>query len=268
MAARSWIIGAALSVIDLPKFRPWLLEKPRDLELQDFCFSSVLNGDWSPIVDAAKVALDGFEGRVGIHGPFSGFDIDTRDEDVRAIVRKRMDQALDVCAALGAAQMVVHSPYRSWDFRNLDLRPRGRAQKIDAVHACLSGAVGRAEAQGVTLVIENIQDIDPMDRLHLARSFDSDAVRVSIDTGHAHCVHVTDGAPAVDRFIRLAGDWLGHVHLQDADGFADRHWAVGEGTICWPEVMRAIGDCGAEPHLVLELNDNAGVRASADHLEG
>ncbi len=262
------VVGAALSILDLARQRDWLISEQRDLELQDFCFASVLNGDWAPFVKTAKELLDGWQGRLGIHGPFSGFAIDTRDPDVRDVVIRRMDQTLDVCAALGATQIVIHSPYKSWDHNNLDLKPHARAQKIEAVHQCLNAAAKRAGDQGVTLVIENIEDIDPMDRLRLAESFDSNAVRLSVDTGHAQYVHVTCGAPAVDRFIRMAGDRLGHVHLQDADGYADRHWALGEGTICWPEVFRALGDIRADPHLVLELNDSDGIAASMKTLEG
>jgi sugar phosphate isomerase/epimerase len=259
-------IGAALSILDLAKFMPWLLEEQRDLELQDFCFGSVLNGDWKVFSDLAKGLLDGYCGRLGIHGPFSGFEIDSRDPDVREIVLKRMDQGLDVCAELGAVQMVIHSPYKTWDHNNLDLKPHARAAKIEAVHRCLSPAVKRAENQGVTLVIENIQDIDPLDRLRLAQSFDSPAIKLSVDTGHAHYAHGVTGAVPVDQFIRMAGDMLAHVHLQDADGFADRHWAIGDGTIRWKSVFDAIVALPIQPHLVLELNDSSGIPASAEHL--
>ncbi len=44
-------IGAALSILDLGRFGDWLREGPRDLELQDFCFASILNGDWQVFVD-------------------------------------------------------------------------------------------------------------------------------------------------------------------------------------------------------------------------
>jgi hypothetical protein len=66
-----------------------------------------------------------------------------------------------------------------------------------------------------------------LDRLDLARSFDSAAVKLSIDTGHAHNAHCDQGAVPVDYFVVAAGEWLAHVHLQDTDGFADRHWAPG-----------------------------------------
>ncbi len=262
------LVGAALSILDLKSHLPWLREMNRDLELQDFCFASVLSGDWRPFADAANRLLDGYQGRIGIHGPFSGFAIDTADPDMRDIVIRRIDQALDVCAALGAVQIVLHSPYTSWDNNNIDLKPNGRARKISAVHDCLASAVNRAENQGVVIVIENIQDINPLDRLTLAESFQSAAVKVSVDTGHAQFTHAQYGAPSVGRFITVAGSMLGHVHLQDADGFADRHWAIGEGTIEWHGVFQALSGIPAKPHLVLELNDSAKIPASMAHLAG
>lgn len=261
-------IGAAISILDLARLRPWFLERPRDLELQDFCFASVLDGDWQHFVDAAKPLLDGFGGRLGIHGPFSGFEIDSRDPGVRDVIIKRMDQTLDVADALGATQIVIHSPYTFWDYHNIDLKPRGRAKKAEAVHACLHAAVKRAEDQGVTFVIENIQDIDPDDRLDLARGLGSPAVKLSVDTGHAHFCHVTMGAPDVAQFIRQAGAHLSHVHLQDVDGRADQHWAIGEGTINWPDVFAALADIQVNPHLVLELNDTSGILPSMRALDG
>ncbi len=260
-------IGAALDVADLETWRDWILERDRDVEVQDFHDPAVITGDWHPLVAEAKRLLDGHNGRLGIHGPFYGFTIDANDPDVRAIVRKRMDAGLDVCAELGATQMVVHSPFTTWDGHNLDLLAGARDQMLDRVHDCLSAAVRRAGDQGVTLVIENIEDTDPLDRLGLVESFGSDAIQVSVDTGHAHYAHVSTGAPPVDRFIDAAGPRLAHVHLQDADGHADRHWALGEGTILWPSVFRALDRSEARPHLVLELADKRGIAGSMRHLE-
>ncbi len=226
-------IGAALTTPDLPRFRDWLIDGNRDLELQDFFATDLLLGDWQARVAEAKAHLDGFKGRLGIHGPFENVTIDNDDPEIAPLVTKRFLTDLDICAALGATQMVVHSPYTTWDHYNFDNNPRvgntpsARERKIDQVHQVLRPVVDRAEAQGVTLVIENIEDIAPGDRLELAKSFASDAVKLSIDTGHAQYAHHATGAPPVDYFVTHAGAMLDHVHLQDADGHADRHWAPG-----------------------------------------
>lgn len=170
------IAGAAMMIEDIAAHRDWLLEKPRDLEIQNFFKADVLESDWTPLVERARDLLDGHTGRLGIHGPFWGFTIDSQDPDVRAVVIKRFNQGLDACAALGADQMVIHSPYTTWDYNNLDNNEGAREQVLERCHLTLDGVVKRAGDIGVTLVIENIEDVDPHDRVRLAASFNSDAI--------------------------------------------------------------------------------------------
>jgi sugar phosphate isomerase/epimerase len=260
------ILGVALPIAGLKQHRAWVLEKQRDLELQDFYLAEVLNGDWAPLAVEIKRLLDGYKGRLGIHGPFWGFSIATKDPDVGAVVTRKLLQGLDVCAAVGATQMVIHSPYTTWDFNNLDYNPGARSAMIERVHAIISPAVKRAEDNGIELVIENIEDKDAHARVVLARSFNSAAVRVSIDTGHANYAHGTHAGPPVDYFVHAAGEMLRHVHLQDTDGYADRHWNPGEGNIPWPEAFRALALLKSQPRLILEVRNHATVRRGADHL--
>lgn len=260
------VIGAALTNPDLATYQDWILEKHRDLELQSFVEAAVLDADWQPLAEEVKRLLAGYQGRLGIHGPFWGFKIDTPDPLVRRIVQKRMDQGLDVCAAVGASHMVIHSPFTTWDFNNLDTRAGARDQLFTRVHDVLDPAVRRAETLGVTLVMENIEDIDPRDRKDLCQSFGSAALQLSVDTGHAQYAHGSTGAPPVDVFVRSAGEMLAHVHLQDADGHADRHWQIGQGNILWPAVFAALADLANPPRLILELADKSGIPASMAYL--
>lgn len=266
-------IGAALMVADLPTWRDWLIEGQRDLEVQDFLIPEVLLGDWQARVAEAKRLLDGFEGRLGIHGPFIDMTLDMADPEIAPIVARRFVTGVAAAAALGASQMVIHSPYTTWDWFNFGNNPRSgnnpsaAERKIEKVQAILKDAVARAEAEGITLVIENIEDIDPGFRRDLAASFASDAVRISIDTGHAHYAHHATGAPPVDYYVTDAGAMLAHVHLQDADGFADRHWPPGRGTVNWHAVFAAIAALPQRPHLVLELRDAADIPAAMAYLE-
>jgi sugar phosphate isomerase/epimerase len=261
------ILGAALMLNDLETHRSLMLEKPRDLELQDFIDASTLKGDWAPLVERAKKLLDGHQGRLGIHGPFFGFTVDTMDPDVREVVKQRLAQGLDVCEALGATHMVVHSPFTTWDHNNLDNYDDGRDRMIELCHLSMGAAVKRAEDIGCELVLENIEDKDPHDRVRLADSFNSKAVAVSIDTGHAHYAHGSTGAPPVDYYIKAAGNRLRHIHLQDADGYADRHWTLGEGNILWPSVFAALARLTSDPRLIIELRDPAGLPASIINMK-
>jgi sugar phosphate isomerase/epimerase len=259
-------IGAAMSVSDLKGNHNWVMESQRDLELQDFVDAEVLEGDWRPLAERARELLDGYEGRMGIHGPFWSLPIAAKDPAIRDVVKRRMMQGLDVCEALGATHMVVHSPYTTWDYNNLDRAAGAREQLIENCHLSLQDAVWRAEALGCTLVIENIEDKDPYAPVALAKSFESPAVAVSIDTGHAHYAHGTTGAPPVDYYVLAAAEHLAHIHLQDADGYADRHWAPGQGTIHWHAVFAALRRTGAKPSLILELADFSRIQEAAGWL--
>ena len=229
------VIGAALTIDQLASYHDWILEKDRDLELQSFVNAEVLDDDWSPLANEVKRLLDGYKGRMGIHGPFWGFTIDTQDPLVRHAVQTRFDQALDVCAAIGASHMVIHSPFTTWDYNNLNANQDSRDALFTRVHLLLSPIVKRAETLGVTLVMENIEDINPADRKELCQSFGSAALQLSIDTGHAHYAHRSTGAPPVDYYVRSAGEML--------------------------------ADLAVKPRLILELADKAGIPASMAFLQ-
>ncbi|MGV3553356.1 sugar phosphate isomerase/epimerase family protein [Rhizobium sp.] len=259
------IIGAALALGDLPAHRDWLFEKQRDLELLDFFGLDPFDTDMRPLIEQARAALSGYTGRLGIHGPWA-FQLDCYDAEIRLVIKRRLKDALKVCEAIGATQMVVHSPYMFWHHTNLGKTEGEGAALVERVHLCLAEAVKFAEEIGCTIVIENIEDTDPNLRVALADSFGSPSVAVSLDTGHAHFMHARADAPAVDYFVRTAGNRLEHLHLQDVDGYADRHWPIGEGTIAWPALFRALRKLDTNPRLILEIHDKSRIAASVAYL--
>ena len=267
------VLGCAVSVEELEGLHAFVREAGRDVELQDFIDPGKLI-DWKPVAERVRALLDGHSGRLGIHGPFLGFSIATSDPDVRSVVQRRLDQALDVCSDIGGTHMVVHSPYSIWDSHNLDGVPGAHERVISSVIASIGPAVKRAEAIGCTIVIENIEDCDPHLRVNLVDALGSPAVKVSLDTGHANYVHHMHRAPAVDYAVRAAGRALTHLHLQDTDGFADRHWPPGDGNIPWRQVFQtlhaetALGDRDAQsPRLIVELKDKTDLPRGVRHLE-
>ena len=116
------------------------------------------------------------------------------------------------------------------------------------------------------LAVENIEDRDPHIRRDIVRHFASASLRLSVDTGHAHYASRMGAAPPVDMFVRAAGEDLAHLHLQDADGLADRHWAVGDGTVPWRAVFEELGRLASGPRLIIEIRDKTDVLRSAGHL--
>ena len=259
-------IGACLKAAEIADHRDWLFDAARDIEIQDFMSYAALNTEFEARISAVKSALDGHTGRIGIHGPFEGLDIDNKDAELQPLITARLLKALEAADRIGARQMVLHSPYTLW-FQNNVLSWKGYAEtKLDRIHDTLAPVVKAAEESGQTLVIENIQDVRPETRRVMVDSFGSHAIALSIDTGHAQLARRMSGAPPVEDFVRDAGDQLAHVHLQDVDGHADRHWAPGEGEIEWTAVFQALADCESAPHLVLELRNKNHIPAGYHHL--
>ena len=260
------VLGAALTLDMLEFHRDWMLSAPRDLEIQSFCTARALTGDLSGPIERTRRLIDGLEGRIGLHGPFIGFTLDSGDPEIAEIVQKRLMQALGVCEAVGATQMVVHSPVTGWDHGEHLSDPNEALIQIEKLRYLLGPVLKRAEGSGVTLVMENIEDVDPAARCRIVDALASPALKVSLDTGHAQYAHVNLGAPPVDLYVKAAGKRLEHVHLQDSDGFADRHWHPGDGPLNWRAIFAALGKLRHKPRLILEVSDLRGLRKGADFL--
>jgi sugar phosphate isomerase/epimerase len=245
----------------LPEYCDWLIENQRDLEIQDPAWYEVLDGDWRSLARNIRSMLNGYQGRMGIHAPFLSLTLAAEDPRIRAVVSDRFKQSLDFCAEVGATHMVIHSPF---NFLGTPFAPF--ASKMPdyrrIIHDTLAETVAYAEQIQCTLMIENIFDRDPKLLVELVKSFDSANVRMSVDTGHAYINHKLS-APPPDYWIREAGNLLGHVHIQDTDGYADRHWSPGHGSIAWETVFEALSRLEHEPRLILELMDQSTIRQAA-----
>lgn len=256
------ILGAAMRSDRLPEYADWLKAEQRDLEIQDPAWPEVLDGDWRSVTANIRSMLDGHTGRRGVHAPFVSLTLAAVDARIRAVVQERFKQTLDFCAEIGASHMVVHSPLNFLGTPFIARTGGGEWDAAKVVHDTLDVTLRYAEEVGCTLVMENIYDRDPGLLVGLVKSFESDHLKVSIDTGHAY-INYQQGAPPVDYWLREAGALLAHLHLQDTDGYADRHWVPGDGRIDWWPIFEVLGKLDHQPRLILELMDQSAIRRAA-----
>ncbi|MCA9839742.1 MAG: sugar phosphate isomerase/epimerase [Trueperaceae bacterium] len=260
-------LGAALMIDALPEHLDWLSEAKRDLEIQDFFQFDLLDGDWQTPAKRAKELLKDYPGRIGMHGPFWGLNLANPDPRLRQAVSERLEQGLEVAELLGATHMVIHSPIDAWQHRHIVNNAVQRAATIELIQKTLARPLERAKAIGCTLVMEDIMDLDPRLQLDLIKAMDSEAMRMSVDVGHAFCMHIQHDAPPPDQFIAEAGDYLEHVHLQDTDGYLDRHWPLGTGKIQWNALLEELAKLEHRPRLIIELKDKSAVQSSVAWLK-
>lgn len=262
-----FVVGAAMTSFDMPKFRDWLFSANRDLEIQDPCIPALLDADWKPLAQMLKSQLDGYTGRMGIHGPFHGVNISAFDSKIQQTIRDRMLQALEFVEFVGATHMVIHSPFNYFGNQFLNF---GRASKlqmqIDATHRTMNDVVAAASDLNCTIVIENIYDKNPAMLLALVNSFESDFVKMSLDIGHAMIMHTTAGGPTPDQWVAAAGTKLGHIHIQDTDSMDDRHWPPGKGHINFYALFEALKKVDNRPRLILEMDNSDWIMEGATHL--
>lgn len=249
-------IGIAVNLKSFNELKTWIMAENRPIEIKDFIYPHVITSDSRDLIFQYQKALDGYGGEFGIHGPFFGLDIATPDPDMRKIVQKRLTKGLTICDALGATHMVVHSPFNDWHRLNRGQYPRLIPSVLKDMEICLSPILDIAEKIGCTLVLENCDDTDPNMRKQAISEINHPNFKISIDTGHAQLTHTNYSAPALVDFIGSASEDLAHVHLQDVDGYADRHWHPGDGVINWLPVLEAINKLNVAPRLVIEVRDS------------
>lgn len=164
-------IGACLSPTEIADHRKWLFDVDRDIELQGFGTHRDLTTEFEDRIAAAKDALKGFNGRLGMHGPYEGLDMDNKDPELRPFITARYLKALEAADRVGARQMVLHSPFNRWYAWNRLNKPDYWESKLARIHSVMMPVVKAAKAAGITLVIENILDVDPASPARHGRQF-------------------------------------------------------------------------------------------------
>lgn len=85
-----------------------------------------------------------------LHGLFYGLDLSNPDDEIRAVVRRRLIRGVEIAAELGGNRIAVHSPFTLWGRRN-DLNCTGYRDALrgERPQACLPASAARLEAAGI-----------------------------------------------------------------------------------------------------------------------
>jgi sugar phosphate isomerase/epimerase len=215
----------------------------------------------SPLTDLIEVMDEGphlitdtslFESytrKVTLHAPFHGVNVASLFEPIRkASVQVTVD-CFGTAAAIGAGGIVVHPGYYAWEQekKGADRQFKKSLKELD--HA--------AREHSVTFWFENMGNMNFFNLRTPEHLSLIGRTGLALDTGHAHL----NGCLA--EFLKTP---FRHMHIHDNRGKVDTHSALGDGSINFTPVFKALERTGAT--AVLEMKDFSAVEKSLQALHG
>ncbi|MBU1862222.1 MAG: sugar phosphate isomerase/epimerase [Candidatus Omnitrophica bacterium] len=230
-----------------------------NFELALFCLPEVINGAWRQTVQKVKRVFKKYPVRRHIHGPFMELMYDSRDLDVRALAKRKVEQGLNIAGSIGAKHIVFHSTYNPlkaidarysivWNYRS--------AKFWHEMIPC-------ARRNNCTIVIENIFEERPDILKKLIRTVNSPLFKGCLDVGHAHIFSTV----SLEKWITVLGKDLAHVHMHDNKKKNDDHFGLGRGTINFKKFFSSFANLPHMPAFVLEVKNEAELNRSLRYLK-
>lgn len=183
-----------------------------------------------------------------IHAPFHGMNIASVFEPIRAASVRVMADCFVVAGRIGAP-VVMHPGYYAWEPER-ELSDRQFFRSLQELERS-------AAENSVTFFFENMSNMNYFNLRTPADLALIDGAGLTLDTGHANLNH------CLPAFLKTP---FRHMHLHDNKGRSDTHSPVGEGTIDFRPVMKAMRRRHAT--AVVEVRDFAGARRSLGILRG
>jgi L-ribulose-5-phosphate 3-epimerase len=169
----------------------------------------------------------------------------TRDKKEYAEAKRQHKQSLRVARLLGAKTILV-VPGRVTETMPYD-------EAYDRTRQALIELAPEAKAAGVVLGVENVWNkflLSPLEMARLIDEVNSPFVGAFFDVGNV----LVNGYP--EQWIRILGKRIKHVHVKDFSNFvSDINGFRGllDGSVNWPEVMKALREVGYKGHLTSEV---------------
>ena len=167
---------------------------------------------------------------LSVHAPYSDLNLASLNHPIWRESVRQVIACIDGAAGL-ADRVTVHPGY---------LSPLGKLlpDRVWALQKSALTEIGaHAADRGLRVFLENMGGLKevlcrfPEEILGMIEGVDG--IGFTLDIGHAHTVG------KVGEFLGVLPS-ANHIHVHDNHGTADQHLALGEGTIPWEEVGRAV----------------------------
>ncbi len=197
--------------------------------------------------DAVREALKRYNLELICHMPTFVNPADLT-ESIRKASLQEVLGSLATAADLGAEKVVLHPGYSG------GMGIYVRDQVVEHAMQSLREIARQAADAGICMCIENLMVrgspfVEPEDFDLIFGSFPE--LKLVLDTGHAHIGDKADRR-LID-FIDRHGSRLDHVHVSDNSGVRDEHLPVGEGSIDFRSLARALRSINYQDTITLEI---------------
>jgi sugar phosphate isomerase/epimerase len=206
---------------------------------------------------------------LSIHHIHRGVAPASHDSDRRAKHMTELEATLNLAYQIGARPIVLHpGPVDAPGIDNDNPPESVRLEALEHLTQFVSDAEKTARETGTVICLENLVHtpgnvvLSYQELVGIVEAVNSPAVRITLDTGHAH---LSDGVGAAfDAF----GPYVRHIHMHDSDGKVD-HFEVGEGEIDLENVKSQLTDFPFTLALETQRTDDgeAGTLRSRDRLK-
>lgn len=217
--------GAAFEYNDF--FEPEVYENPQEVDRR--------------IATYTKLGRD--MSRDTMHGAFLDILFASRDSVIRERSRALVEQSFEIAERLGVRGIVFHTGILA-----------GLIKSEAYIESWLREASGfwrqmSERYSSMDIFMENTFEDSPEVLIRLKESLsDCTNFKLCLDYGHA-CLTSTQ----IESWVEQMAAYTGHMHMNDNDLVADRHWVPGEGSIDWKKCSLLLDKYGIESPVLLEL---------------
>lgn len=216
-------------------------------EINDFFEPEILDseGKIQQLIQAYRQA--GIPEGSTMHGAFLDVTVFSRDELIRQISEKRMEQSMEIARQLGVRGVVFHTNYN----------PLISDAGYEAIVVTKTAAMLEKllySYPDLQIYLENMFDATPEILKQISMELkDYQNYGVCLDYAHA-CIY----GDALEEWVGQLAPVVRHLHINDNDLKRDLHLAVGDGKIDWEKFniyyRRYFGDCSVLLETTLPEN--------------
>jgi sugar phosphate isomerase/epimerase len=201
-------------------------------------------------------AFHGAGRRISLHAPFQDLAPGALDRRILAASRWRLRQALSLLPVFQPVAVVCHLGYEArhyqWD----------RETWLAHAAATFKELAALAARHRITLMLENVYEVDPELFLEVINRTGAANLRVCLDVGHL----LAFGTGDFDFWLKTLTPVIGQLHLHDNRGDADSHLALGTGRVPLAEILQFLARRRRRPLITLEPHQEGSLTPSLEYL--